>query len=790
MRIRTSVGLFLFLALFLQVGAYAAPEARTFTVRFPDQATRFEQIHLLDEAYDLLTIQDLHFTKELGHPCLPVKPVTLFVPRGTRVGRITVESVTSRELSGRYRLLPAQREIPTMEGFAADPVPPDEVVYSLEELYPASCVRLSPAGSIAGRQIASIQLFPLQYVPAEGKVMMNDEITFTVELEDASPEPVPLETQGVRRLRNAVIRSMIENPADLEQDFPDNGATLDPSAASEYLIICLAAHADEYQVLKDWKTRKGVPAAIETLEDIEATYPGRDAAEQIRNCIQDYYLNQSTMWVVLTLSSPKARLRGCYCEVGGTVDHAIPCDLYFADLDGDWNSDDDAYWGEIGDDVDLYPDVYVGRLPANKGLQCSTIVHKILTYEGCYSTPAGYQLDMLLMAEYADASTDCAVAKNMIDSESVPARFDPITKLYQSSGNLNKTAAMSALNAGMGIVNHCGHGNAQLLSIGPSALRTEDMMALTNGPRYSVFYTLACNPGNFGNPMGCFARGFLESPDGGGFFIGNSRYGWYWPGNPGYGTGELFDREFFKAMFVRDNDYLGIAHADAKVARIPWSNTYDTDRWTQLTSNLFGDPETPIWLDTPITMSVSHPEVLAAGNHSFAVTASAEGSPLEQARVCLWMDPDIYAVEQTDADGSAQFTISVMDSGSIYVTVSKNAYMPYLGSITVEEFSGVARSGDVSGRAWVRVTPNPVTSSAIIRYALPRSVSGDEDVVLRIYDAAGRWVASLPADTVSPGGGITWDGRLAGGATAPSGIYFARLSAHGKTSVTKFVILK
>jgi hypothetical protein len=784
------VGFFLFFALFLQVAAYGAPEARTFTIRFPDQDPRLEQRRLLDDAYDLLTIQNLDLTKELGHPCMPVKAVTVFVPCGTKVGRITVESVMSHELRGHYRLLPAQQEIPTMEGFAADPVPPDEAVYSLEEPYPASCVHLGPAGSIAGRQIASIQLFPFQYVPAEGKVIMNDEITFTVELEDADPQPVPVETRDVRRLRNAVIRSMIENPADLEQDFPDNGATLGPSAASEYLIICLAAHADEYQVLKDWKTRKGVPAAIETLEDIEATYPGRDAAEQIRNCIQDYYLNQSTMWVVLTLSAPKARLRGCYCEVGGTVDGGIPCDLYFADLDGDWNSDDDAHWGETGDDVDLYPDVYVGRLPANRGFQCSTIVHKILTYEGCYSTPADYQLDMLLMAEYADASTDCAVAKNMIDSESVPARFDPITKLYQSSGNLNKTAAMSALNAGMGIVNHCGHGNAQLLSIGPSTLRTEDMMALTNAPRYSVFYTLACDPGNISNPMGCFARGFLESPDGGGFFIGNSRYGWYWPGNPGYGTGELFDREFFKAMFVRDNDYLGIAHADAKVARIPWSNTYGTDRWTQLTSNLFGDPETPIWLDTPIAMSVTHPESLAAGNHSFAVTVSAEGSSLEQARVCLWMDPDIYAVEGTDVNGNAQFTISAMDSGSIYVTVSKNAYVPYLGSITVQEFSGVAGSGEASDRAWVRVTPNPVTSSAMIRYALTRSVPGDVDLELRIYDAAGRRVASLPADKVSLGGSVTWDGRLASGGHAPSGIYFARLSYEGKTSVTKFVILK
>lgn len=791
MSIRTYVGMLIFLLLAGQMTADAAGPAETFTVRFQEQDLRSEKRFLEDDTYDLLELRDLDFTKQVGHPCLPVKAINLYVSRGRRVNRIEIESVRTRQLAGSWRLLPVQQEIPAMEGFTAAVTQPDETVYGLAKPYPTSPVELGPPGSIAGRNVASIRVFPLQYIPAESRLVLNEEITFRVEIEEVAPRPVPLETPAVRNLRNSIVRNMIDNPADLEQDFPDNGATLDPSTAAEYLIICLEAHADEYEVLKTWKTRKGVPAAIETFEDIAAIYPGRDEPEQIRNCIEDYYLNQSTAWVVLTLSAPKARIRGCYCEVGGTVDHEIPCDLYFADMDGDWNSDGDADWGETGDDVDLYPDVYVGRLPANKGLQSSTIIDKILTYEGRYTVPTDYQLDMLMMAEYADASTDCAVAKNMIDSESVPARFDPITKLYESSGNLNKTAAMNALNAGMGIANHCGHGNAQLLSIGPNVLNTDDMMALTNAPRYSVFYTLACDPGNFSNPMSYFARGFLESPDGGGFIVANSRYGWYWPGNPGYGTGEVFDREFFKAMFVRDCDHLGVAHADAKIARIPWSGDYGSDRWTQMTSNLFGDPETPIWLDTPVAVSVTHPESLAAGSHTFTVTVFAEGSPLDGARICLWMDPDIYAVEETDGGGNAQFTISPMDSGSIYITVAKNAYLPYLGSIDViDDVSGVAGGGSPTDRAWVRVTPNPVVSSATIRYTLPHAVSADEDVFVWIYDAAGRQIRALPVTQDSKGGSMTWDGSLAGGAPAPSGIYFARLSGRNKTSVTKFVILR
>jgi hypothetical protein len=529
-----------------------------------------------------------------------------------------------------------------------------------------------------------------------------------------------------------------------------------------------------------------------TVQDAYASYPGRDDAERLRNCIKDFYLNHSTAWVVLTLSAPKAAIRGCYCNVGGTVDTGIPCDLYFADMDGDWNADNDSYWGETGDNVDLYPDVYVGRLTANTGLQVLPCIDKVLTYEGCYQLPTDYELEMLFLAEYADAQTNGAVGKNLIDTESVPARFDPITKLYQSSGNLNHSSAMNALNAGMGIVNHDGHGNASLLSIGPNVLTTDDMLALTNAPRYSVLYTVACIPGNFENVMGCFGRGFLESENGGGFFVGNSRYGWYWPGNPGYGTGELYDREFFKSMFVRNMTHLGLVHADAKMQRIPYSGSNNTDRWTQFTCNLFGDPETPVWTDTPLELAANHPGNILVGNHLIDVDVTAGGSALADARVCLWMGDDLYMVDETDGGGTAQFQFAVLDTGAILVTVTKNAYLPYLGEISV--------GGDVSGIAdralplkpVLSVNPNPMTGTATIGFALPQDAVMTEKAgaVISIYDAAGRLVGRISGGAGKRVDSIAWDGRSADGSPMPSGIYFAKLNHGGETAVTKFVILR
>jgi hypothetical protein len=784
---------FVLIGAFLALQAYGADDVRVFSMHFSGASLKSEHFYLDGRDYDVVAMDDLGLSKDLGNPCLPVAVRHIYVPRGKKIAGIKIVTLVQAPIPGDYLVLPGQHEVPYSSDTAPVPVAPDPVVYSMTEPYPASPVVLCRTGSMGGRKLTGLLVYPVQYVPSERKLLINTEINFTVEFTDAAEEPAsPRETEAVRKLRNHEVSALVENPADVEADFPPGSGTLDPAAATEYLLLVHENLVDMYGLLQDWKTRKGVPATIVTVQDVYATYPGRDNPERLRNCIKDYYLNHSTVWVTLTMSVPRVEIRGCYGRVGDTVDDGIPCDLYFADMDGDWNSDGDGLWGETTDDVDLYPDVYVGRLPGNTGGQSEPTIEKVLTYEGCYDLPTDYQLDMLFLAEFADAQTNGALAKNLIDTESVPARFDPITKLYESSGNLNHGSAMDALNSGMGLINHDGHGNTDLLSIGPSILTSSDMEALTNAPRYSVFYTVACDPGNFGGVMGCFAKGFLCSVNGGGFFVGNSRYGFYWPGNPGYGTGELYDREFFKSLFVRNETHLGVVHADAKAQRAPYAGYYGTERWTQFTSNLFGDPETPVWKDTPLPLAATHPDSILVGNHLITVDVSSAGSPLAGARVCLWMGDDIYLVDETGAGGAAQFEFAAVDTGDLLVTVTKDAYLPYLGSIRVDgDFSGLAGTGFPGGTS-LRVSPNPVTEAAVLDFSLARPVgsSGRSAAVITIYDAAGRLVGRLSASDAAPSGSISWDGRSLDGSPVRPGIYFARLACGDETRTTKFVVLR
>ncbi len=785
-------GALVLMAVFLFLGVSSVIESgeiRRIEVDFKDSNIRTRHEIIDSQVFDLIEIDDLSFSGDPGSPCLPSKAIAFYVPEGKSIKSVSATSIERIELGGDYFILPRQPVVPISSSILAEPVPPDPMIYSMRDPYPNEVVELASMGAIAGRRIATLRVFPLQYIPGEKRLVFNAKIDLEIELEDDCPfRLLPLETRSVRQLRNSLVARLVENPEEVFFDFDENSPTMDEQEAVEYLIICLDQHIDEYEVLKNWKIRKGIPAEIISLQSLLASYPGRDDPEKIRNCIKDYYLTKSTNWVLLTLSAPKAKIRGCYCRVGDTVDESIPCDLYFADMDGNWNADGDSYWGETNDNVDLYPDVFVGRITANTGLQASTVVQKILTYEGCNFLPTDYELRMLFLAEYADAQTDGAINKNMIDNESVPPRFDPITKLYESSGNLNHSSAMQALNSGMGIINHDGHGNTNLLSIGPSVLTTDDMQSLTNAPRYSIFYTLACYPGNFESPLGCFARGFLEAPNGGGFFIGNSRYGWYWPGYPGYGPGDVFDREFFKSLFVRNFDNLGVVHADAKIQRIPWSTYDDADRWTQFTSNLFGDPETPVWKDRPRWVVIDHPDTVGLGQHQIEIEAYSGGNPLSHARVCLWMDPSIYEVDFTGSNGKVRFNLSIGDTGRILVTVSKNGYMPYLGSIAVNQgMAGVVYQDEAFSLA---VVNNPIGGRALFSYSLPGKLVDQKagKPKISIYDVLGRQLDVIELEGLK--GVVEWDSKGPNGKAISSGIYYARLSLGTRSAATKFIVLR
>jgi hypothetical protein len=85
-------------------------------------------------------------------------------------------------------------------------------------------------------------------------------------------------------------------------------------------------------------------------------------------------------------------------------------------------------------------------------------------------------------------------------------------------------------------------------------------------------------------------------------------------------------------------------------------------------------------------------------------------------------------------------------------------------------------------------TPNPFNPVTTIRFDLARS----DQVLLRVYDAAGRQVRTL-LDASLPAGWnhrVTWNGLDENGRRVASGVYFYRLSAGDFSCTRKLVVLK
>ncbi len=101
--------------------------------------------------------------------------------------------------------------------------------------------------------------------------------------------------------------------------------------------------------------------------------------------------------------------------------------------------------------------------------------------------------------------------------------------------------------------------------------------------------------------------------------------------------------------------------------------------------------------------------------------------------------------------------------------------------------SGVAGTNLAERFALLGNYPNPFNPTTAISFNLPRPAQ----VNLAVYDVAGHRVATLLHGPQPAGPGtVLWNGRSDAGATASSGIYFARMDADNYHGVWKMVLAK
>lgn len=376
---------------------------------------------------------------------------------------------------------------------------------------------------------------------------------------------------------------------------------------AEHLIVTPAAFVPAFEVLATHRSDTGVPSAVVSLESVLAASPGRDDAEKLRNYLVGLHAAGPLRYLLLGGDSqemPTRFVRNTFYPPASYTD--LACDQYYACLDGDWDGDGDGIFGEVylssgdpGDDVDLDPELRVGRAPVATLAEAQRFVDGVLNYDGLENAP--HFGSALLMANVLfphpwDGGT--IQLDGAFYTEQVRAALEthpsPILsqRLYQNwtdfpgSSELDRASSLAALESGQhGTVFISSHGFHEELVVGSELLLLADFSALGNVPHYNLAVLQWSNAGNFATD--CMAEGLVTAPAGGSAAVLAFTEAVF----PSMSGNHIMG--FFNHLVTASAVPVGDAVRAALLPHVPNTFLNTAERWTAMTIVLLGDPAMP-----------------------------------------------------------------------------------------------------------------------------------------------------------------------------------------------------
>jgi hypothetical protein len=442
---------------------------------------------------------------DYGKPMLPVIRKCFSFPLGTSILDVKVECNNVKyEIS--KKIYPCQKPIIDNEynQFNLNNMFIDENVYFSDSVYPENPITIKKgAGLDNGEHVLFLNIqISTQYNP------------------------------------NTNIISIPKN-IDIEVYYKPPEKLLLNSDEYDMIIITPEIFVENLQSLIDHKNSVGVITFLKTTEEIYSEYSGRDYAEQIKYFIKDAIENFGIKYLLIIGDIDLVPMRKSDVTVftGPTIWKGILTDLYYADIydsNGDfssWDSDGDDVYGkcrfdfrsgmgdiDIIDEVDLYPDVGVGRLPCSDKGEVNIVVDKIINYENETNGSEWFN-NIILMggdtfaSEYDENIEGEWFLEKYVAPQMENKGFSPV-KLYTSLDTLNIILINQEISSGAGFVSYSGHGNTnRIATYSPNdedsqiAYYIEDIEGMNNGYKLPIFFLDACLTGKL--DYNIFDRGIL-----------------------------------------------------------------------------------------------------------------------------------------------------------------------------------------------------------------------------------------------------------------------------------------
>ena len=729
-----------------------------------------------EDSYQRIVLDNCLSIGSQGEPDLPAVPIRIALPCGMKATGISLESCTYETLPGTWNIFPVT---PVLCGFELEPsIPiPDEDIYSSSSFFPENPLDICHSGILWGFPMASSWLRPVQWNPASGQVRVLTSAVIAVELDNSGFLPVKERTIWSENTARDIIRRMVINP----EDVFSSGASIVSAEELEYgqyVIITVPEYLSPMQDLAEWKTVKGIPAAVYTTDWIQAAYSQSDLQRSVRAFLTDCR-DSGVDFVLITGDNDVFEAR--FTHPSGAGNDALPSDLYFADNNdmypGEdlWDSNRNGLWGEHEDSLDWHPDLWVGRASVNSVDEAELFLEKVLLYEHAPETYLNRQFSSDNMCfGYTTGYLWPGTHPGSVYAESistcVPAFWSEL-KCYESEGTNSTALTIEMITSGQD-QDFWPTYSAFANTNGGDLFTTDDIISLDNiseSGNVSIWNSMSCSAGAF-DTITCCGDAWLNAPDGGGFACLNAR-------SVNAYTAFPICLEFYRCFFEDNISNLGIVHGLSVDYICPVSARMMTS--IAQGNNLFGDPELPMWLEKPGQLSVEYPSEIQGSSPISIQVRDSEGLPVDKARVCMqkgdWQTGEIYRIGYTDSNGIVVLNIDPITLGEAVLTVSALNHDPFQISISVTsvEYS----QGDLP---MLFLTSNPAVNPVEMNFSVPEN----SNVEVLIFDIAGR-VVSVPVSGDFQTG--TYSIKLA---PLNTGIYFARLTSGSTTFTQSFTVLE
>jgi len=550
-------------AMYVESTFYQA-DMPTMTVIVTPPNIVYGQSTLAGQNFATLELKGEGFTTVIGEAQLPTFSRFIEIPQGA-TPQLLIESVTwaTTSLEALHlpsQIIPVQQSLLKTEGASVE-FTLDTMYYTMDTFLPSTIAEVTVIGEMRGRNIAFLQISPVQYNPVSGELRIMTQCDLRINL----PGSDMVQTaKKIDRYTTSSFEQLFTTTFVNYGSFAGSGR-IQPRQEG-YLIIVADAFYDAIQPFVSWKDSKGFDTTVTKTSQI----PSGPTKENIKA----YLVNAYNTWPVppayVLLVGDVAQIPAWTGTATGTC-----TDLYYGTIDA----------------VNYFADIIVSRFPAALPAHVTAMVDKTIYYEAGNFNSSEWIKKAVLMASTDNHAISEGTHNFVIDTYLSPHNYT-CDKLYSYYGATTQQVR-DALNNGRSLAIYSGHGGTDYWADGP-VFHQSDVNGLINDGMYPFVCSHACITGTF-SASECFGETWLRASHKGGLAFWGASDNTYW------NEDDILERRMFKAWWEDNLENIGGMTNMALFYLYQYYSGGGSTKYYFEAYNVLGDSSVKIWRGQPST---------------------------------------------------------------------------------------------------------------------------------------------------------------------------------------------